>query len=197
MNKKSIILFSIGIVFLLFSACLTGYNLVDQQRAYTEAEKAVIQLEKVIPETTEAVPDYKIAPEKEMPSKKVENHEYVGLLEIPCLDLKLPVISRWSYENLKSAPCVYSGTAYNGNLVIAAHNYSSHFGNLKKIPLGEEIIYTDMEGNVFRYRAQALEKLSSTSVNEMKSDDWDMTLFTCTFDGQSRVALRCLKDFLA
>lgn len=197
MNKKSIVFISIGIALLVFSAGLLVYNLCDQQRAAIVSEKAVVQLEEIIPEATEGTADYKLAPDKEMPEKKVDSYDYVGILEIPCLDLKLPVISQWSYPNLRVAPCVYSGTAYKESFVIAAHNYSSHFGNIKKIPLGEKIIFTDMEGNVFNYRAEALENLSANSVSDMKSEQWALTLFTCTFDGKSRVALRCVKDYLA
>ena len=52
----------------------------------------------------------------------------IGILEIPALDLNL-VISSWSYSSLRLAPCRYSGSAYKGDLVIAAHNYQSHFGD--------------------------------------------------------------------
>ena len=197
MNKKSRVFISIGIVLLLLSAGLLVYNLCDQKRAEVVSKNVVVQLEEIIPQATESTPDYKLAPEKEMPAKEVDNNEYVGILEIPCLGLKLPVISQWSYSALKTAPCIYSGTAYSGNFVIAAHNYSCHFGNIKKIPLGEKIIFTDMEGNVFHYRAEALEKLSQTSVSDMKSKEWALTLFTCTFDGQSRIALRCIRDYRA
>ena len=78
------------------------------------------------------------------------------------------------------------------NMVIAAHDYYSHFGRLKSMSQGDEVIFTDMDGNVFRYEVAALETLSSTAVEEMTSGDWDLTLFTCTVGGQSRVTVRCV-----
>ena len=57
----------------------------------------------------------------------------------------------WSYPKLKIAPCRYSGSAYTGNLVIAAHNYRTHFGLLESLAPGAQVKFTDVEGNVFSY----------------------------------------------
>ena len=50
---------------------------------------------------------------------------------------------------------------------------------------------TDMDGNVFSYEVSSLETLSPYAVSDMTSGDWDLTLFTCTVGGQSRLAIRC------
>jgi sortase A len=39
-----------------------------------------------------------------------------------------------------------------------------------------------------------MEILSPFAVEEMTSGDWDMTLFTCTVGGQSRVTVRCVLE---
>ena len=83
------------------------------------------------------------------------------------------------------------GSAYTGDLVIAAHNYISHFGNLKRLQLGDSVTFTDMEGNKFHYEVEVLETLASTAVEEMTSGKWDLSLFTCTVGGQQRVTVRC------
>ena len=59
----------------------------------------------------------------EMPTVEINGQECIGTLEIPSLGLKFPVISEWSDEKLKKAPCRYSGSAYLNNLIIAGHNY--------------------------------------------------------------------------
>ena len=76
-------------------------------------------------------------------------------------------------------------------MIIAAHNYRTHFGHLKELGTGDEVRFTDMEGNVFRYTVAELETLGKYDVDDMKSGDWDLTLFTCTYGGQSRVTVRC------
>ena len=51
----------------------------------------------------------------------------------------------------------------------------------------------DMRLEVGRYTVAELETLGKYDVEEMTSGDWDLTLFTCTYGGQSRVTVRCLR----
>lgn len=137
------------------------------------------------------VPDYVLNPRMEMPKVHHEGNDYIGVLEIPCLGLRLPVMSEWSYPGLKKAPCRYSGTPYLDNFVISAHNYDSHFGRLKKLTEGERLFFTDVDGNRFAYEVALLETLQPTSIREMKNSHFDLTLFTCTVGGKMRVTVRC------
>lgn len=41
----------------------------------------------------------------EMPVVMLDGYEYVGYVEIPALELKLPVMSDWDYNRLTLAPC--------------------------------------------------------------------------------------------
>ena len=127
----------------------------------------------------------------EMPVTEMDGIGYIGTLRIPALELELPVISEWSYPNLKIAPCRYVGSAYLNTLVIAAHNYQSHFGTLKNLSEGDAVTFTDMDGNLFCYEVTALETLPPTAIAEMTASDYDLTLFTCTLGGANRVTVRC------
>ena len=136
------------------------------------------------------IPDYVLLPNMEMLVETIKGIDFIGILTIPALELELPVISQWSYPNLKTAPCRYSGSAYLNNLIICGHNYTSHFGNLKNLWEGDIATFTDMDGNVFTYKMLERETLPPTSIDAMESGDWDLTLFTCTVGGQSRVTIR-------
>ena len=46
---------------------------------------------------------------------------------------------------------------------------------------------------MLRYKVDNVETLRSTQVEDMTSGDWDMTLFTCTPGGKSRLTVRCVK----
>jgi sortase A len=127
----------------------------------------------------------------EMPTMEVDGHLYVGRVDIPALDLSLPVMNEWSYGNLKIAPCRYSGSVYLGNMVIAAHNYKSHFGTIKNLKAGDQVTFTDVDGNVFDYQVTEVEQLSPTQVKAMEDSGYPLTLFTCTVGGSYRVAVRC------
>lgn len=184
-----------GLLLIAAALFLTGYNLFDQMRAQRSAAQAAAQLAERLPQTTQTdVPDYLLTPEMEMPVETIDGVDYVGVLRIPALALELPVISQWSYPLLKIAPCRYSGSAYQNNLVLCAHNYTSHFGNLKNLHIGDAVTFTDMDGNLFTYQVAELETLPPQATEEMESGDWDLTLFTCTVGGQSRVTVRCTAE---
>lgn len=194
MNSKGKWLIFTGILFIAAAIVLTGYNLYDQARAQRSAALAAEKLTEQLPEErqTADASDYLLVPEKEMPVKTVDGLDYIGVLQIPALALELPVASQWSYAQLKIAPCRYSGSVYQNDLVICAHNYESHFGNLKNLHIGDEVLFTDMDGNLFAFQVAELETLPPGEVDEMESGDWDLTMFTCTIGGQSRVTVRCV-----
>ena len=51
-----------------------------------------------------------------------------------------------------------------------------------------------MAGNVFIYKMVERETLNPTDIEEMKDGDWDLTLFTCTVGGKTRVTIRFKLD---
>ena len=137
------------------------------------------------------IPNYILNPDMDMPVSNYDGQDYIGLLEIPALELKLPVISEWSYPRLRIAPCRYEGTAYKRNMIIMAHNYASHFGELNALQEGSAVIFTDIDGNRFEYLVELKETLDPYDVEGMKASGWDLTLFTCTPGGSYRVTVRC------
>lgn len=116
---------------------------------------------------------------------------YIGYLSIPALELELPILSQWSYDYLSVAPCRYSGTMKGQDLVLLAHNYSQHFGRLTELVAGDRILFTDMDGAVWEYQVVLEETLDANAVEEMTAGEYDLTLFTCTYNGERRIALRC------
>lgn len=200
---------AVGILMLAAAVLLGGYNLYDEYRAGKSANSVLEELWQQIPavktpEETSAqevylpddsqLPDYSVNPDMEMPEKEIAGDYYIGVLEIPSLGISLPVIGEWDDDALQIAPCRYSGSAYTGNLVIAAHNYQTHFGRIKTLSSGDQMIFTDVKGRSFLYEVAAVETIQSTAVEEVLNEEWDLTLFTCTIDGFERVAVHCLKS---
>lgn len=198
----------LGMLMIAAALLLASYNLYDGLRA-EQAGRMI--LERLVPEKTDTpegesvpeeeqktpeesekndLPDYVLYPNMGMPVKTIDGLDIIGLLRIPVLNLELPVISHWSYPNLKMAPCRYSGSVYLNNLIICGDNYSSHFGQLKNLREGDLAVFTDMDGNVFSYRMVERETLNSTDVDEMERGAEGLTLFTCTIGGKTRVTIR-------
>ena len=144
-------------------------------------------------EVSKNAPIYELHPDMTMPTVEVDGHTYVGFLEIPVIDRTLPVMDVWSYPNLKIAPCRFVGTVYAHNMIICAHNYDRHFGKIKTLQEGDKVSFTDVYGDRFNYKVSEVTILQPTDVDEMEEpDDWDMTLFTCTIGGATRVTVRCV-----
>lgn len=127
-----------------------------------------------------------------LPAVEIDGYEYVGCVSVPTLKLELPVMSEWSYPRLKIAPCRYYGSAAEKDLVIAAHNYPRHFGNLSKLKEHDEVIFTDMNGTEYHYEVEVVDVLAPEALEEMTNAGYDLTLFTCTYGGANRVTVRCM-----
>lgn len=128
----------------------------------------------------------------EMPVINVGGCEYIGVIAIPALGLELPVAAEFSYQQLTVSPCRFSGSAYSGGLVVAAHNYPSHFGAINSLSPGDRVLFTDADGNVFEYSVCETELLNPGETAELKDQAWGLTLFTCTPAGSRRVTVRCV-----
>ena len=126
-----------------------------------------------------------------MPEQVIDGQAYIGVMTIPKLGLELPVISEWSYPKLKLAPCRYTGSVYRDDMIICGHNYVNHFRRFMEMEEGDEITFTDMDGNVFRYEVIQKELIGRNDTEHMVSGEWDLTLFTCEKGGKNRVTLRC------
>lgn len=203
----------LGVCLILAAGALIGYNLWDEDRADHSAQEALDSLMLSLPQETvsdhvtpdtaapevteppeaEVIPPHILNPDLTMPETVIKGVAYVGVLEIPDLKLELPIASQWNLNTSKTAPCRYTGSAYSNNMVLAGHNYQKHFGKLSSLPIGSQIRFTDMEGNVFLYEIIELETIQATDIDGMCQGDWDLTLFTCTIGGRARSAVRCSK----
>lgn len=192
-RKGAAALIVIGCLFLTAALALGGYNLWDDYRAEQSVSGVLSRLPVREPPTAVTTPGYIPNPDMEMPAEEIDGYLYIGKVTVPALGLELPIMDTWDYKRMKIAPCRYAGTAYRPGFVLCGHNYTSHFGRLKNLTPGDSVLFTDLAGNVFSYEVAKLETLAPTAVEEMKSADWDLTLFSCTISGQARVTVRCNK----
>ena len=126
-----------------------------------------------------------------MTEVEINGYAYIGYLSIPTLELELPIMADWDYPRLQIAPCRYTGSVRGEDLVLMAHNYASHFGTISQLKPGDSVIFTDMDGIVTMYEVVAQDILDPYAVEEMTAGDFDLTLFTCTYGGKSRVTVYC------
>ena len=198
MKRKTVsdILLVLGLVLVLSAAGLTVYNLHTQQKAGKSATEAMAELSDCVTEYAaqqpeEAVPDYVLNPKIPMPTVSINGIDYIGYLSVPVLGLDLPVVSTTTDYYLRVAPCRFSGSAYTEDLVLGAHNYATHFGRLKELNYGDELTFTDIDGNLFRYVVESVETLQPHEAEYLKESEYPLSLYTCTIGGQTRLTIRC------
>ena len=198
-NKAGIVFIALGAVLILSALLLLLYNRHEAALAGKEAEILLSDVEAAIggqtsPDgptdaTEEAETEPTLSPE--LPVLHLNGYDYVGYVEIPVLELKLPVMATWDYELLQVAPCRQFGSSRTDDLVIAAHNYVTHFGYLQKLVPGDTVTFTDMDGIVNTYAVEKTETLDPTSVDAVKNSGCDLVLYTCTIGGKTRVCVFC------
>ena len=211
-----------GSAMIITAVCICANNIKQSDKAFRNSKEVLSELKEVIPEPqpvtesdsenvidlynkTMANPadDLFLPYEKKKeddkakaevpPSIEIDGRYYCGYIKLNALGLELPVMNSWSYPNLQTAPCRYSGSAESGDLIIAAHNYNSHFGRIKELSIGDEIVYIGTDGLYYRYKVCNMEYIDGYDIDKMFDGDdseWDLTIFTCTLSGQSRVTVR-------
>ena len=180
-----------GILLLLAAGGFWICSRMEDAQAGTTAQLAVQDLKQTREEAPARVePAEETLPlEPELPVVEIDGEAYVGELSIPALELDLPVMQSWSYPNLKKAPCRVCGSSRTGDLVIAAHNYRSHFGRLHTLAVGDAVCFTDGDGIRNQYTVQKVEIHSPTDVEEVEHSDFPLVLYTCTYGGKTRVGV--------
>ena len=175
----------LGVVLLCLSLSLCIYNFSQNYYASQKSNDVVMQLEERIDNTSQVQEPAKAT------NAIIDGNQYMGYLSFPSLNLKLPVMEHWDYAKLKVSPCHYYGSVERGNFVVMAHNYASHFGKISKLNMDDKVFFTDLNGNVTEYQVVARDVLNPYSAKEVKNSGYPLTLFTCTYGGQSRVVVYC------
>lgn len=211
-RKAGVACMALGALLLIGAALLIVQNQQEETRANQAATAALTAIKQELaaenpslivpganatpaPKATEAPvgtaqPVIQPTPIPEMPTLMIDGQAYIGYIELPTLGLSLPVRSQWSYAALKTAPCRYWGSVYDDSMVILAHNYDRHFGRLVQLGLGDPVQLIDAEGKLYQYQVAETEILEMRDVEEMVENSFDLTLFTCTKGGKTRMAVR-------
>ena len=207
-KKAGIIMVILGVVLILSALLLFYYNRLEDDAAGQEAENLLRQVQAVLrdssvsPLPSETIPDATEIPGETVETEPVEidptmtvvtinGYEYIGYLSIPSLYKELPVMADWDYARLNTAPCRHFGSTKTDDLVIAAHNYQSHFGRLREMKVGDEVIFTDMDGAAIRYQVSETGTVAPSDVDAVVNSGHDLVLYTCTPGGQTRVCVFC------
>lgn len=183
-----------GGLMILSSLILLIFTSIIDSEASAFCEHVVVELNQEIEQISSEVELEQVLIPSQTQSIEISGEIYVGVLSIPDLGLELPIQEELTYANMKNTPCVYSGSVIFGDLIIGAHNYSSHFGNIYQLKTGSKIYFTDISGVVTEYLVVDSEIVYETEVEYLENHgEWDLTLFTCNVDNTERIIIRCIE----
>lgn len=139
----------------------------------------------------EAAPPSGEAAQQEAPPPP--SYTTIGVLSIPSLKINLPLLDECDDSLLKISICRYKGFVepQPTRLVVAGHNYKSHFGRIPKLNIGDEVCFTNRAGEQYYFTVSELTEVAANDHAGLASGEWDITMFTCTPDGSRRILVRC------
>lgn len=156
-------------------------NEIPEEKNVTTTQ--VVQIEQKI-----EVPD-----EQKLTASDGTIYYTIGVINIPSINVNYPILSTYTDELLKIAPCRFHGPNPNevGNLCIAGHNYknSKFFSKVPNLQLGDKIEITDLSGRMLTYTVYDKfivnpDELECTS--QLTNGNKEITLITCTNDNKQR-----------
>lgn len=198
-ERKGIIMIIIGLLLLAVALSWCLYNVWDAHRAAKASDDILERMELLIEpakansfnDPSSQISDGKVPV---MATQEIDGYDYIGYINVPALNLTVPVMDTWDYTRLKISACRYTGSYFTDDLVVCAHNYAKHFSPLRQIEVGEDVYLIDVNGDTIHYEVVECETVEPTDIAKMiddTQDKWDLTLFTCNIGGQSRFAVRC------
>lgn len=124
--------------------------------------------------------------------------DMIGLVKIPAINLKYPILEGTSSKVLKQAIGHFEVSALpgeTGNMTLIGHNnfiLAEPFKNLDKLSVGDVVIITTTEQD-YTYQVTKFYTVDPYNTNVVKQDKkTKLTLITCTDNAQKRFVVEAL-----
>ena len=131
---------------------------------------------------------------KQLLETTIEGYNIEGILEIPSIELKYPIINQTNDETMKISVTKFWGNTINeiGNYCIAGHNNldGTMFGKVKKLQKGDIIKLTNLYGETIEYKifdTYVIDPNDVTCTEIVEEGTREVTLITCTNGRKNRL----------
>ncbi len=167
---------------------IIGAEYIRREKNEDKLSAVVAQIENINTDTSE------INEENKQELIKVDGYDVEGIIEIPKIDIKYPIVSTTSDEAMKVAITKFWGTKINdiGNYTMAGHNYKNGtmFGKTKYLEIGDRIKMTDLQLNTVEYevfKIYTIDPDDVTCIESVEPNTREITLITCTNGHKNRL----------
>lgn len=127
-----------------------------------------------------------------MPVLSYGGNDYAAIIEVPSTGTRLPVLAEWNSKRISVVPCRYSGSPYDGTLIIGGSDASQQFDFIDTIDAGDKVTVTDMTGLVFNYKVEVVKHSDSANAAVLVDKNYDLTLFAKSTQTGKYTIVRCV-----
>lgn len=191
-KKEQLIKLVASFIFLIGSFMYIGriaYNYYVELRDYNKAQEFLKIGKEEIEEIKVDIDEEEIKEQPKQEEKKTSNYNYIGVLEIPKINIKRGFLNiKDKGNNVNKNLQVIKGSdmpnVKNGNLIIAAHSgnsYISYFKNLHKLS-NDDVAYVYFNNIKYTYKVVGkydAEKSGKVTIHRDNKKN-TLTLITCS-----------------
>lgn len=182
-NFMIIILVLALIVVLAMIVVKYGNNYKNEKEVSATLETIEQKLEEKSPED-----------EEELLDVEYKGYKIEGIIEIPKIDVKYPIINQTNEETMKLSITKFWGPEANeiGNYTVAGHNNKdgTMFGKTKYLEIGDTIKLTNLKNETIEYKIFKIYSIDPDDVsivNSVEPNTREITLITCTNGHKNRL----------
>lgn len=126
-----------------------------------------------------------------------KGYQIEGIIEIPKIDIKYPILSQTSDESMKISITKFWGNGVNeiGNYCLAGHNNKdgTMFGKTRRLEIGDIIKLTNLNNETLDYyifKIYSVDPNDTSYVNSIYENTKEVTLITCTNGHKNRLIIK-------
>lgn len=132
-----------------------------------------------------------------LPELEFKGYKVEGIIEIPKINIKYPIIDHTNEETMKVSITKFWGPQANeiGNYTVAGHNNKdgTMFGKTKYLQIGDKIRLTNLRNETIEYeifKIYSIEPDGVECVESVQSGTREITLITCTNGHKNRLVTK-------
>ena len=163
-----------------------GGNYLNEKEVSASLETIEEELNKEETQQSESLP------ELEFKGYKIE-----GIIEIPKINIKYPIIDHTNEETMKVSITKFWGPQANeiGNYTVAGHNNKdgTMFGKTKYLQIGDKIKLTNLKNETIEYeifKIYSIDPDDVSCVESVENGTREITLITCTNGHKNRLVTK-------
>ena len=132
-----------------------------------------------------------------LPELEFKGYRVEGIIEIPKINIKYPIIDHTNEETMKVSITKFWGPQANeiGNYTVAGHNNKdgTMFGKTKYLQIGDKIKLTNLKNETIEYEIFKIYSINPDDVSCVESVEngtREITLITCTNGHKNRLVTK-------